>query len=66
MSADGDTDRLAGKAKELGGKLTGDRDLESEGKVQHAEGKVENAVDDVKNKVKGAAKAVEDRFHKDA
>jgi uncharacterized protein YjbJ (UPF0337 family) len=63
--ADGDRDRLAGKAKELGGKLTGDRQLESEGKTQNAEGKVVNAIDDAAAKVKGAANAVKDKLTRD-
>ena len=32
------TDKTAGKAKELGGVVTGDRRLEAEGKRQHARG----------------------------
>lgn len=58
---DGDLDRLAGKAKEIGGKATGDRELESEGKTQNAAGKVKNAVDDAAAKVKGAADALKDK-----
>src|ERR1700690_473505 len=51
-------DQIAGKAKELEGKVTGDKDREAEGKVQHAQGDVEKAVDDTINHVKGASKAV--------
>jgi uncharacterized protein YjbJ (UPF0337 family) len=50
----GDENRVAGKVKELGGKVTGDRELETEGKVQNARGKVENAVEDMKETAKGA------------
>jgi uncharacterized protein YjbJ (UPF0337 family) len=32
------TDKTAGKAKEIGGVVTGDRRLESEGKAQRARG----------------------------
>ena len=32
------TDKTAGKAKEIGGVVTGDRDLEMRGKAQHARG----------------------------
>lgn len=62
MGTDGDMDRLAGKAKELGGKATGDRDLESEGKTQHAAGKVKNAAEDAEDTVKGAARAAKDKI----
>jgi uncharacterized protein YjbJ (UPF0337 family) len=55
-------DQLAGKAKEFEGKVTGDEDRESEGKVQHAQGDVEKAVDDTVNHVKGASKAVGDKL----
>jgi uncharacterized protein YjbJ (UPF0337 family) len=61
----GDADRLAGKVKELGGKVTGDRELETEGKTQHAEGKVENAIDDAAAKVKGTVNAVNDKLSRD-
>lgn len=55
-------DQLAGKAKELQGKVTGDEDREAEGKVQHAQGDVEKVVDDAVNHVKGASKAVGDKL----
>ncbi|TMD98331.1 MAG: CsbD family protein [Chloroflexi bacterium] len=61
----GDADRLAGKTKELGGKVTGDRELETEGKTQHAEGKAENAIDDAAAKVKGSVNAVKDKLSRD-
>jgi uncharacterized protein YjbJ (UPF0337 family) len=61
----GDADRLKGKAKELGGKVIGDRELESEGKTQRAEGKAENKIDEAAAKVKGAAKAVKDKVTRD-
>ncbi len=65
MGTDGDMDRVAGKAKEIGGKVTGDRDLESEGRTQNAAGKVENAIDDAGDKVKGAARALKDKVSGD-
>lgn len=57
-------DKVAGKAKERLGKATGDRELESRGKRQHAVGTVKDAAKDVKNKakdVKKNAKGVKDR-----
>lgn len=51
MSATGD--KAAGKARELAGKATGDRELEGEGKGQHAAGSAEGKVVDAKKKVEG-------------
>ncbi|MGO1638660.1 CsbD family protein [Ancrocorticia populi] len=50
-------DQFTGKAKEAAGKVSGDKDLEAEGKVQGAEGKAKEFVDDAK----AGAKAVKDR-----
>jgi uncharacterized protein YjbJ (UPF0337 family) len=57
----GEQDQVVGKAKEFQGKVTGDKDRESEGKAQHAAGKIEHAVGDAADKVKGAADAVKDK-----
>jgi uncharacterized protein YjbJ (UPF0337 family) len=58
MSADekfeNTADKLGGKAKEGLGKLTGDKEAESEGKVQQARAGLEDKVQDVKDSVKGA------------
>jgi len=56
----GDQDKLAGKAKEAAGKVTGDDELEAEGKVQHAKGKVDEKIDELKDTAKGAYKAAKD------
>jgi uncharacterized protein YjbJ (UPF0337 family) len=61
----GDENRVAGKVKELGGKVTGDRELETEGKVQNARGKVENAVEDMKETAKGAVEGARGGERKD-
>ncbi|HEX3606975.1 MAG TPA: CsbD family protein [Candidatus Dormibacteraeota bacterium] len=58
---DGDLDRLTGKAKEIGGKVTGDQELEGEGKTQNAAGNIKNKIEDAGAKVKGAAEAVKDK-----
>ena len=44
----GRRDKVAGKAKELSGKVTGDKDLEAEGKTQRLVGKVEQAGEDAR------------------
>jgi uncharacterized protein YjbJ (UPF0337 family) len=58
----GHADQAAGKAKEVAGRLTGDQELEAEGKGQHAAGKVKTAVDDLANAAKGAVDAVKDKL----
>lgn len=45
-------DDLKGRAKEATGDLTGDEDLQREGKVDQAKGKVKDVVDDVADKFK--------------
>jgi uncharacterized protein YjbJ (UPF0337 family) len=56
----GEADQIAGKAKEVGGKVTGDTELESEGKTQNVAGRVEHAVGDAGDKLKGAGQALKD------
>lgn len=46
-------DEAKGRVKEAAGNLTGDKDLENEGKVDRAVGGVKNAVDDAASKLKG-------------
>jgi uncharacterized protein YjbJ (UPF0337 family) len=54
----GRRDKVAGKVKELSGKVTGDKDLEAEGKTQRLVGKVEQAREDARDSVRGAARAL--------
>jgi len=49
---DGAGDNLKGNIKEAAGDLTGDRDLEREGKVDQASGTVKDKVGDATDKVK--------------
>ena len=49
----GDSDKTKGKIKEAAGDLTGDKDMENEGKADQAGGKIKNAIDDVKDKLTG-------------
>lgn len=46
---------LAGKAKELGGKVTGDSQLESEGKTDQVKAQIKDKIEDVKGAVSGIA-----------
>ena len=45
----GAADKAKGSTKETAGKITGDRELQSEGKLDKAKGDVHNAVGDVKD-----------------
>jgi len=42
---------MKGKIKEVAGKITGDRDLEAEGKDENLEGKVQEKVGEIKKVV---------------
>lgn len=64
-------DRVAGKVKETAGKVTGDKETETEGRLQNIEGKAAEKVGEVKDKVaekaddvKDAVKGVAARFKK--
>ena len=46
-------DKAKGRAKEAAGDLTGDRDLQREGKVDRASGGLKEKLNDVSDKVKG-------------
>ncbi|MDD9370539.1 MAG: CsbD family protein [Acidimicrobiales bacterium] len=52
--ADEKFDKAKGRAKEAAGDLTGDRDLEREGKVDKASGGIKEKLNDVTDKVKDA------------
>ncbi|HEY1485354.1 MAG TPA: CsbD family protein [Micromonosporaceae bacterium] len=62
MAANDKIDQVTGKAKEVGGKATGDEDLENEGKTQHGVAKAKDAVKDAADKV---GDAVKDATHRD-
>jgi uncharacterized protein YjbJ (UPF0337 family) len=47
-----DTDEAKGRVKEAAGDLTGDKDLQREGKADQAAGKAKDAIDDVADKAK--------------
>ncbi len=53
---DAEKDQAKGRVKEAAGKLTADKDLEREGKVDRAAGKAKETVDDVKDKITGKDK----------
>jgi uncharacterized protein YjbJ (UPF0337 family) len=49
-------DKVKGKIKQAAGAVTGDKNLEREGKVDEAKGKVKGAVEEVKHAVKDDVK----------
>jgi uncharacterized protein YjbJ (UPF0337 family) len=53
MADDGNLDKAKGRAKEAAGDLTGDRDLENEGKVDRATGGVKDVVGNVADRIQG-------------
>ena len=48
------TDEVKGRVKEAAGDLTGDKDMQREGKVDQASGKAKGAIDDAADKAKDA------------
>lgn len=49
-------DKVKGKVKRAAGKLTGDKRLEREGRVDEAKGKVKGAAEEIKHAVMAAVK----------
>ena len=52
----GAADKAKGAIKDAAGKVTGDKELQSEGKMDKAKGSAHNAAGDVKDAVKNATK----------
>lgn len=52
----GAADKAKGAIKETAGKVTGDKELESEGKLDKAKGDLHNAAGNVKDAFKNATK----------
>jgi uncharacterized protein YjbJ (UPF0337 family) len=50
----GTADKAKGAIKDTAGKLTGDKELQSEGKMDKAKGSAHNAAGDVKDTVRNA------------
>ena len=56
MRAEGAGQKMAGKAKEAAGKLTGDNKLKAEGKADQLAGDAKNAIGGMKDSMKDAAR----------
>ena len=54
------SDKVQGQAKEVAGIVTGDKDLEAEGKADRQTGEAEEKIDDVKDRVEGFVDEVKD------
>ncbi len=55
-------DKIAGTAKKIEGKLTGDKVRETQGSAQRAKGKIEEGVSRVAGKVRAGARDLRDRI----
>ena len=57
----GAADKAKGTIKEGAGKLTGDKELENEGKLDKAKGAAHNVAGDVKDAARNAADAIRNK-----
>jgi uncharacterized protein YjbJ (UPF0337 family) len=57
----GAADKAKGSIKEGAGKLTGDKEMEKEGKLDKAKGSAHNAAGDVKDAGRDAADAIRNK-----
>lgn len=55
-------EQLAGKAKEAAGKVTGDEDLESQGRQQDQEERTKQTLEEAKDKTKGTVEGVKEKL----
>ena len=65
MSAEEKLNQVAGSIKEGFGKLTGDKQIESEGATEQVVSKVKEVAEDAKEAVEGAIEGVKNIFKKD-
>ncbi|HUG83599.1 MAG TPA: CsbD family protein [Euzebya sp.] len=64
-SAEGKFDEGKGRAKEAAGDLTGNKNLQREGRADQVGGKIKQKAEQAKDKAGDAVDAVKDRFTKD-
>ncbi|MGA4545315.1 CsbD family protein [Uniformispora flossi] len=60
MSGDSAMDKLKGKAKEVAGKVTGDKRQESEGRTDQAKGEVKETAENARDQVRGMRDSLTD------
>jgi CsbD-like. len=58
------SDQVKGHVKEAAGVLTGDKDLESQGKSDRRMGEAEEKIDQAKDKVEQGADKIRDALHR--
>ena len=58
-------DKLKGSIKETAGKLTDNKKIETEGKVEKTLAKGKEALDDIKDTVDGAVSGIKNTFNKE-
>ncbi|MEO7427821.1 MAG: CsbD family protein [Acidimicrobiales bacterium] len=58
-------DDIKGRVKEAAGDLTGNDDLQREGKADQAAGKAKELIGDVKDKVEDVIDDIKDTIHRD-
>lgn len=58
------SDQLKGKAKEAAGILSGDKDLESEGKADRRTGEVKEKIDHARNRLEDLADKARDALRR--
>lgn len=58
------SDQVKGHAKEAAGVITGDKDLESQGKTDRRTGEVEEKIDQLKDKVDEVIDKAKDAMHR--
>ncbi|MFC8124179.1 CsbD family protein [Streptomyces sp. NPDC057302] len=61
MADKGGMDKIKGKAKEMGGKVTGDREKQAEGKMDQAKGEAKKAMGDARDRAQGAGESLKRR-----
>lgn len=59
------SDELKGRVKEAAGDLTGDEDLEREGKADRAAGKAKELLEEAKEKVEDLVDGIRDKVRRD-
>ncbi|MFC9678079.1 CsbD family protein [Streptomyces sp. NPDC056637] len=63
MAGKAGTDKTKGKAKQMTGKVTGDRRSEATGRADQAKGKANESLHEVHDRARGAAEPVKHRQH---
>ena len=64
MSLEDKLQQATGAAKEVAGKVAGDKSLEAEGAVEKGLGKAKEVIDNVKESVEGAVEGIKNTFNK--